>query len=135
MVDRHIGRRALETGNVYLYKDKVPIPPLAMIDDTLAITVCGVKTKKMNEFLNIRTSLMNLQFGCEKCEKMHVGKTKNQDICPPIIIDSWEEKVVANEDGEKHLYDEFVGKETMKEVEDIITKDGKKYDKYKDKNK
>ena len=37
MVNRHIGRRALETGNVYLYKDKVPIPPLAMIDNTLAI--------------------------------------------------------------------------------------------------
>ena len=36
-------------------------------------------------------------------------KQKNQDICPPIIIDSWEEKVFANEDGEKHLYDDFVG--------------------------
>ena len=53
MVNRHIGRRALETGNVYLYKDKVPIPPLAMIDDTLAISVCGVKTKKMKYFFNI----------------------------------------------------------------------------------
>ena len=131
MVDRHIGRMAIATGNVYMYKDKVPIPPLAMIDDTLGISVCGVKTQKMNEFLNIRTSLMNLQFGCEKCEKMHVGKTKNTDICPPITIDSWEEKVAENEDGEKYLYDEFVGKEHMKEVEekkylgDILTKDGK----------
>ena len=62
---------------------------------------------------------MDLQVGCEKCEKMHVGKTKKQDICQPIIIDSWEEKVVENEDGEKHLYDEFVGKETMKEVEEV----------------
>ena len=66
MVDRHIGRMAIATGNVYMYKDKVPIPPLAMIDDTLGISVCGVKTQKMNEFFNLRTSLMNLQFGCEK---------------------------------------------------------------------
>ena len=35
MVDKYIGKKALETGQVYLYKNKVEIPPLAMVDDTL----------------------------------------------------------------------------------------------------
>ena len=82
MVDKHIGKVALETGCFYMYKNIVPIPPLAMIDDTLGISVCGMETKKMSSFLNRRTNLMNLRFGCDKCEKMHVGKKQNKDICP-----------------------------------------------------
>ena len=41
MVDKHIGKVAIESGNVYMYKDKVPVPPLAMVDDTLGFSVCG----------------------------------------------------------------------------------------------
>ena len=33
MVDQPIGKRALETGNIYLFKNKVIIPPLAMVDE------------------------------------------------------------------------------------------------------
>ena len=52
-------------------------------------------------------------------------------MCPQITIDSWEEKFVESEDGEKHILDKFVGKENMKDVEekkyiaDILGKDGK----------
>ena len=66
MVDKHIGSNAIKTCNYYMYKNKVVIPPLAMVDDTLGISVCGVKSNKMNSFLNTRTNLMNLQFGCDK---------------------------------------------------------------------
>ena len=65
MVDKHVGKMAMKTGNFYTYKNKVSIPPLAMVDDTLGISLCGIKTKQMSEFLNRRTNLMNLQFGCE----------------------------------------------------------------------
>ena len=34
MVDQHIGKKAIETGSTYLYKNNVQIPPLAMVDDT-----------------------------------------------------------------------------------------------------
>ena len=40
MVDKHIGKEALKTGQTYLYKNKVVIPPLAMQDDTLGISQC-----------------------------------------------------------------------------------------------
>ena len=62
MVDNHIGKKALETGNVYIYKNKFTIPPLAMVDDTIGISECGIKTTLMNTYLNPRTNLMNLQF-------------------------------------------------------------------------
>ena len=74
MVDKYIGKEAFKTGNIYLYKNNVPIPPLAMVDDTLGVSLCGYKTNKMNDFLNTRTKLMNLQYGCDKCEKLHIGK-------------------------------------------------------------
>ena len=46
MVDKYIGKEAFKTGNIYLYKNKVPIPPLAMVDDTLGVSLCGYKTNK-----------------------------------------------------------------------------------------
>ena len=50
-------------GNFFLYKNKVKIPPLTMVDDTLGISLCGMKIVQMNIFLNTQTNLMNLQFG------------------------------------------------------------------------
>ena len=117
-------------GICYMYKDKVPIPPLAMVDDTLGISVCGVETTAMNSFLNTRTNIMNLQFGCDQCEKIHVGKKQYTDICPTLTIDSWEEKLVEGSDGNKYIEDTFSGTKIMKEVEekkylgDIISKNG-----------
>ena len=87
MVDKYIGEKALQIGQIYLYKNKVEIPPLAMVGDTLGISECGLKTKSMNQFLNTQTNLMNLQFGNEKCVKMHIGKKHNQIICSDMTVD------------------------------------------------
>ena len=97
MVDKNIGKVALETGNTYMYKNIVEIPPLTMQDDTLGICVCGLKSKQMSQFLNTRTAVMNLQFGQEKCETMHIGKVYNSDICCEMSWDSWTECLVINE--------------------------------------
>ena len=80
-VDKNIGKVALSTGNVYMYKNKVIIPPLIMQDDTLAVSVCGIKTMKINNVINTRTNTMGLQFGRDKCVQMHVGKKHNPHIC------------------------------------------------------
>ena len=85
----------------------------------------------MNDFLNSRTNIVNLQFGTDKCKKMHVGKTQNKDICPDIYVDSWEEELGETVDGVKELKDKFCGKVLMEEVKekkylgDIISSDGK----------
>ena len=54
MVDRNIARAAVMTGNIYMYKDKIPIPPLIMQDDTLGISLCGYKSKQMNNFFKYK---------------------------------------------------------------------------------
>ena len=65
MVDKYVGERAMETGQIYMYKNKVKIPPLVMQDDILSISECGFKSRKMNQFLNTETKLINLQFGSD----------------------------------------------------------------------
>ena len=80
MVNVNITKLAISTGNIYIFKNKVAIPPLLMQDDTLAISTCGYKTKqKMNSFLNTRKNIMNLQFGRDTCVKMIIGKKHNID--------------------------------------------------------
>ena len=84
----------------------------------------------MSEFLNRRTNLMNLQFGCQKCDKMHIGKKQNDDICPTLTIDSWDEEVIKEDGGGTKLKDIYKGKEAMNEViekkylGDLIARDG-----------
>ena len=107
---------ALATGNTYMYKNKVNIPPLMMQDDTLAVSTCGIKTLKMNTFINTQTNLMGLQFGKNKCVKMHVGKKYSADICLDCKIDIWSEQVLIGEDGQYITHDKCVGSETMKNV-------------------
>ena len=41
-----------EDKHLYMYKDEVGIPPLAMIDDLISVTNCGIESVKMNVFLN-----------------------------------------------------------------------------------
>ena len=74
MVDKNIGLPAVNSNYVYLYKNQVIIPPLTMQDDTLGISKCGFQSMEMNNFINTRTNIMGLQFGRDKCVKMHIGK-------------------------------------------------------------
>ena len=130
-VDRHISKVAKEAGHIYMYKDKVEIPPLTMQDDTLGISVCGFRSKQMNMFLNTRTNIMNLQFGSDKCDKMHIGKQHKKYICPALSVDSWKEVLEENDKNQKILKDSYDGKKEMKDVlekkylGDIISSDGK----------
>ena len=117
MVEKHIGVPAMITDNVYLYKNKVIIPPLTIQDDTLGVSECGFKSRKMNNFLNTRTKIMGLQFGSQKCEKMHIGKKRfNTDICVDFEVDIWKEQLVCEENKNDVLVDIHVGKEKMTNV-------------------
>ena len=96
MVDVNICKMAKVTGNIYLYMGKVVIPPLAMQGDTLGISTCGEKSIRMNEFLNLQTSRMQLQYGNQKCVKMHIEKKHKLENCPDISVDLWKEEVKKN---------------------------------------
>ena len=73
-------------------------------------SVCGHKSKQMNNFLNTRTNIMNLQFGNDKCEKIHIGKRHNKDICPTLEVDSWKEVLEVRGLGRRELNDVYGGK-------------------------
>ena len=105
--------------HLYLFKDKVEVPPLSLVDDLLLISECGHKTTKMNSFINSRTNMSKLYFSAEKCKQMHVGKTKIEAFCKVLHVDGWEEKVVQNETTGKHeKVDVEVGKVQMEKVEE-----------------
>ena len=69
------GKECLEDNKyLYLYKNKVKIPPLGMIDDVLCVSECGHKTAMLNSFLKFKSDSKKLQFGVKKCKKLHVGQ-------------------------------------------------------------
>ena len=83
-----IGKECIEEKKfLYFYKNEVPVPPLAMVDDLIAVSKCGSEAVEMNAYLNAKTNLKKLQFGEEKCHKMHIGA--QNDICPELFIDAW----------------------------------------------
>ena len=138
-VDVNIVKTAVRTKNIYMYKDKVPIPPLIMQDDTLTISACGMKTLSMNTMINTSANIMGLQFGSDKCVKIHMGKNLNSDICGKGRVDAWNEEIVVTETGEEILVDKYKEKTEMKTVDDkkylgqIISKDLKNEKNIKDK--
>ena len=76
-----------------------------MQDDTLGISECGFPSKKMNNFLNTHANILNLQFGKDKCENMHIGKDHDDNVCTDFEVDSWKEKLSKNSDGEDVFID------------------------------
>jgi hypothetical protein len=110
-----------------------------MQDDTLSVSKCGFKTTKINNLINSRTNIMGLQFGKEKCVKMHIGKTQNIDICTDCEVDSWKENVTKDLNGKDALEDVYIGKETMRNIHekkylgDIISHNMNNYSNIKEK--
>ena len=116
----------------YMYKGEVEIPPLAMIDDLLCISECGYKTQMLNTFMKVKTSTKKLQFGENKCKKLHVGKYCEDFKCKEISVDAWKEFTVFNDKlgidvlEEKHIGDTDI-EETLEEkyLGDVISNDGR----------
>ena len=72
-----------------MYKDVVGIPPLGMVDDLVCISQCGPKTVMLNSFVNYKASSKKLQFGTQKCKKLHIGQQRQLHKCASLFIDGW----------------------------------------------
>ena len=127
------GKECIEEGKyTYLYKEEVEIPPLGMVDDLICISECGYKTTMLNSFINFKTNEKKLQFGIDKCKKMHIGKYCQEYKCQKLNIDCWKElEVIDEETGMEKIEDVYSGRETMKESDDekylgdVIANDGR----------
>ena len=86
-----------------------------MQDDKLGVIECGFRSKKMINFLN---TIMGLQFGREKCEKMRIGKKQhNLDICSDLkLIYGRIRYVMKQETGKNCLVDVHIEKEKILNV-------------------
>ena len=90
-----IGKECIEAEKyTYKYKGEVVIPPLSMLDDLLCISECGHKTAMAHSYIRFKSDSKKLQFGSDKCKKMHVGKVKDEYKCQQLLIDKWEENWV-----------------------------------------
>ena len=114
------GKECIEKNeHLYLFKDKVKVPPLGQVDDLVTINECGYKTTKSNSFINSKTNMSKLYFSAGKCKQMHVGKTKIEALCKDLEVDGWDERVEKNETSGKHVkVDVEVGKVKMERIEE-----------------
>ena len=55
----------------------------------------------INAYINHKTSSKKLQFGIDKCKKMHVGKNKEEYKCRNLVIDEWTEIVKLNNEKQR----------------------------------
>ena len=105
---------------------------LSMVDDLLSISECGYKTKSIHAYLTFKTDSKKLQFGAQKCKKLHVGKTFEEYKCQTLKINNWEEVEVLNEEtGVEDIEDicndelEIEKKVEEKYLGDIVSVDGR----------
>ena len=128
-----MGKECLEEAkHLYYYKDKVPIPPLGLVDDLFTISTCGYKTNLVNQYINTKSGMKKLQFGTTKCVKLHVGKTCNKTLCGDLYVDGWKLDVVTDaQSGKCSQFEQFVGPVRMEEKDeqmylgDIVSADGR----------
>ena len=73
-----------------------------------------------------------MQFGVDKCKKLHVGHTLEDYKCQDLSVDKWTEVEVQNEvTGEQEFKDIFTGEQVMEQKEeekylgDLISVDGR----------
>ena len=110
------GQKCLKRSEyTYLYRGEVEIPPLSMVDDLLTISECGYKTSMVHGFMKIMTDSKKLQFGADKCKKMHVGKYCEIYKCQTLKVDQWKEIEIINEEtGSEEINDIIEGEKEMK---------------------
>ena len=99
---------------LYKANHMVRIPPLTMQDDTLVVSNGGFKTSQISVFINTRTNIINLQFGCGKCYQIHIGNKFYKYIWTSLSIDAWDKKVIEKETDDKELIDEYKGRYIIK---------------------
>ena len=110
---------------LFYYRNSIPVPPLSMVDDLLCISTCGVNSVLMNSFINSKSSIKKLQFGVDKCHRIHVGR--NRVICPSLKIDKWKKVALDNDSIEDVLEGSHIIQDSndQKYLGDIISNNGK----------
>ena len=115
---------------LFYYRDYVGIPSLAMIDDLVNISDCGLEAVKLNAYINAKSNTKKFQFGTGKCHRLHFGY--KSEMCPDLYLDTWKiDECEEYETGRRTLKDtvdeeyKIEDSEEERYLGDFITKDGK----------
>ena len=102
-------------------------PPLSMVNDLLCVSECGFRTKSLHAFLTFKTESKKLQFGAQKCKKLHVGKRVEGFKCQTLKVDHWKEIETGSEKIEDICDEEYEMEESGQEkyLGDILSVDGR----------
>ena len=112
-----IGQECMEAGHYYLYKDKLPVGFLGLVDDIVSISEAGYKAQQQNVFLNLKTAEKSLKFGVKKCKSLLISKNKS-DFYSDLMVDKWEVKYEDNPlTGDLDLVEEFCGQTRLERVD------------------
>ena len=115
---------------LFYYRNSVGVPSLAMIDDLVNISECGLEAVKLNAFINAKANSKKFQFGKDKCHRLHFGcKTSS---CPDLFIDTWKIEEKEEYDTNRKTFVDVIDNEHKiepsdeeKYLGDILTTDGK----------
>ena len=101
----------------YQYKDKVPVPLLGMVDDTILISESGYKANRLNAFINAKAAVKRLQFGKDKCHVMYVGKSIPIHKKMDLHVDGWKmQEVQSMVTGNVECQETFDGEQEITET-------------------
>ena len=91
---------------------------------------CGVDSVEINAYLNAKTNTKKLQYGENKCVKLHLGKDKEH--CPDLKINTWRVKCVESHSSSEYEMSDEVGdiyqlksENSQKYLGDILSSDTK----------
>ena len=103
-----------------------------MVDDCIAVAICGVESVEINAYLNAKTNIKKLQYGENKCVKLHLGQQK--EYCPDLKINTWKVKCVDSHSSTEYEMSDEVGdlhqlknSDSQKYLGDILSADTKNY--------
>ena len=72
------------SSNLYRYMNCITIPPMAMIDDVITITECGLNSLTINAAVESKINSKRLVLSQEKCVNMHFGVKRR--VCPSLKV-------------------------------------------------
>ena len=93
-----LGRESLiENSGLYLYKKKVNVMALSMVDDVCSVNECNSASVEANAMINMKMEQKKLRLSKKKCSQIHIGKN-NEQFCNTALKvhdDAMEKKTTA----------------------------------------
>ena len=98
---------------LYIYKEKVKVPPLQMVDDVITAAKCGSTASALNAAVNTFMELKKLKLSADKCANIHIGNKDSRSRCHVKKVHGEDMK---NSDKEKYLGDFVTSNGNSKET-------------------